>query len=191
MRRKPVSIPDEDARIIRTAFTCLTKIDQSRAVRNRMTLKEITNIISNHEYGAQEVGALLNIFREPGNTFIHPFILDKSGSLLLNETDILDITHESLIRNWVYLGQWAKEEFDNYTISLDFEAQLNRWVESSKSSSFLLSIGQLTYFENWFNTAKPNVHWIARYLPEDVEQDKKLSNAKQVLHHAKEFLKTQ
>ena len=184
------SVPDEDAKaIIRTAFICLTKIDQSRAVRNRMTLKEITNIIANPNYGVQEVGALLNIFREPGNTFIHPFILDKSGSRQLNETDILDITHESLIRNWVYLGQWAKEEFDNYTISLDFEAQLNRWVESSKSGSFLLSIGQLTYFENWFNTAKPNVHWIARYLPEDIEQDKKLSNAKQVLDNAKEFLK--
>ena len=40
------SISDEDAKaIIKTAFICLTKIDQSRAVRNRMTLQEITDII--------------------------------------------------------------------------------------------------------------------------------------------------
>jgi len=183
------SILDEDAKaIIKTTFTCLTKIDQSRAVRNRMTLKEIVNIIGRPEFGTKEVGDVLNIFREPGNTFLRPFILDDSQSQTLNEDDILDITHESLIRNWEYLGQWAKEEFDNYTISLDFEQQLNRWVESEKSKDFLLPIGPLTYFENWFKTAKPNAHWIARYLPEEIEQDKKLSKAKQVLSNAQDFL---
>jgi hypothetical protein len=182
-------ISDEDAKaIIKTAFICLTKIDQSRAVRNRMTLKEITNIIGRPEFGTKEVGEVLDIFREPGNTFIRPFITDDTESQTLNESSILDITHESLIRNWAYLGQWAKEEYDNYTISLDFEQQLNRWVESDKSKSFLLSIGPLTYFENWFKIAKPNAHWIARYLPEEIDQDKKLENAKQILGNAKEFI---
>ena len=185
---KPIS--DEDVKaIIKTTFTCLTKIDQSRAVRNRMTLKEIVNIIGRPEFGTKEVGNVLNIFREPGNTFLRPFILDDADSQNLNEEDVLDITHESLIRNWGYLGHWAKEEFDNYTISLDFEQQLNRWVESGKSKDFLLPIGPLTYFENWFNTAKPNAHWIARYLPEEIEQDKNFSNATAVLSNAKEFLK--
>jgi energy-coupling factor transporter ATP-binding protein EcfA2 len=182
-------ISDEDAKaIIRTAFICLTKIDQSRAVRNRMTLKEITNIFGRPEFGTNEVGEVLNIFREPGNTFIRPFILDDSDSQTLNDIDVLDITHESLIRNWEYLEQWAKEEFDNYTISLDFEQQLNRWVKSDKSNGFLLSIGPLTYFEHWFNTTKPNAHWIARYLPEEIDQDSKLSKAKLILGNAQEFL---
>jgi hypothetical protein len=51
-----------------------------------------------------------------------------------------------------------------------------------------MPIGPLTYFENWFKTSKPNAHWIARYLPEEIEQDKKLSKAKQVLDNSKEFL---
>ena len=114
---KNISEKDTKA-IIRTAFICLTKIDQSRAVRNRMTLQEITNIIGRPEFGINEVGTVLNIFREPGNTFIRPFITDDPESHTLHENDVLDITHESLIRNWEYLGQWAKEEFDNYTISL-------------------------------------------------------------------------
>lgn len=184
---KPIS--DEDAKaIIRTAFICLTKIDQSRAVRNRMTLKEITSILNRPEFGSNEVGNVLNIFREPGNTFIRPFMLEDSGKTL-TETDILDITHESLIRNWEYLEQWAKEEFNNYTISLDFEQQLNRWVSSDKSSGFLLPIGPLTYFENWFKTSRPNAYWIARYLPEEIDEDKKLANANQVLSNSQEFLK--
>lgn len=184
------TISDNDAKkVIRTTFSCLTKIDQSRAVRNRMTLQEITNIVGRPEYGVKEVGGVLNIFREPGNTFIRPFILGNSQSEELSPGDVLDITHESLIRNWEYLGQWAKEEYDNYIISLDFEQQLNRWVHSGKSKDFLLSIGPLTYFENWFNSAKPNAYWIARYLPEDIEQDKKLLKAKQVLSNGQEFLK--
>jgi energy-coupling factor transporter ATP-binding protein EcfA2 len=183
-------IPEEDAKaIVKNAFICLTKIDQSRAVRNRMTLKEITNILGNPKYGTEAVGNVLNIFREPGNTFIRPFILDNIEIRTLNDNTILDITHESLIRNWEYLGQWAKEEFDNYTISIDFEQQLNRWVASGKSKAFLLSIGPLTYFENWFNTSLPNAYWIARYLPDEMEQDKKLSKAKQILKNMQEFLK--
>jgi len=185
---KPISSGDAKA-IIKAAFICLTKIDQSRAVRNRMTLAEITNIIGRSEFTTNDVGTVLNIFREPGNTFIRPFITEDPASNSLGDNDVLDITHESLIRNWEYLEHWAKAEFDNYTISLDFEQQLNRWVDSGKSKDFLLPIGPLTYFENWFNTSKPNAHWIARYLPEDIEGDKKLSYAKGVLKDSQEFIR--
>jgi hypothetical protein len=175
--------------IIRTAFICLTKIDQSRAVRNRMTLKEITSILGDPECDAVTVGSVLNIFREPGNTFIHPFILaDQPQSETLQPDQILDITHESLIRNWQYLGRWAKEESDSRAVSIDFEQQLGRWVNSGKSNSFLLSIGPLTYFEGWYNKAKPNVYWIARYLPEETTKEIKLGKANGILNNAKEFL---
>jgi energy-coupling factor transporter ATP-binding protein EcfA2 len=183
-------ISAEDAKkIIRTAFTCLTKIDQSRAVRNRMTLQEITNILGNPAFDTKDVGAVLNIFREPGNTFIHPFIAeDEPETQSVEPEQVLDITHESLIRNWKYLGQWAKEEFDSRSISLDFEQQLGRWVESDKSNDFLLSIGPLTYFEGWFNKVKPNAWWIARYLPEETSKESKLSRSTEILGNAQEFL---
>ncbi|MFD2203656.1 hypothetical protein [Shivajiella indica] len=174
--------------IIKNAFICLTKIDQSRAVRNRMTLREITDIFGNKDVGVEEIGAVLNIFREPGNTFIRPFILEDEKSQQLQESDVLDITHESLIRNWEYLEKWAEEEYENYTVYLEYEQQLNRWVESGKSNAFLMSIGPLTYFENWINKLNPNIHWIARYLPEDLDKDKKLTNAKTILRNSQEFL---
>lgn len=184
------SIPGKDIQfIIRTAFTCLTKIDQSRAVRNRMTLQEITSIIGHPAYDAQTIGEVLNIFREPGNTFIHPFITeDHPGSKSLQPDQVLDITHESLIRNWKYLGKWAKEEYDSRSISIDFEQQLGRWVNSKKSNDFLLSIGPLTYFENWFNKVKPNAWWIARYLPEESTNEARLEKAGEILGNAKEFI---
>jgi hypothetical protein len=154
-----------------------------------MTLQEITNILGTG-HDSSVVGSVLNIFREPGNTFIHPFILeDDADSQQLHPQIILDITHESLIRNWKYLGQWAKEEYDSRSISLDFEQQLGRWVSSEKSNDFLLSIGPLTFFENWFNKAIPNDWWIARYLPGEDTKQSKLEKAGEILANAREFLK--
>jgi len=173
-------------RIIRTTFVCLTKIDQSRAVRNRMTLREIAYIIGSDAITSEMVEGVLQIFRQPGNTFIRPFIAEDATRL---EADaVLDITHESLIRNWELLEQWANEEFNSYTVYLDFEQQLNRWVESGKRNGFLLSIGPLTYFETWYNKVQPNAYWIARYLPEDIVKEKKLTRAQQILNNAQEFI---
>ena len=183
------AIPIEDVRaVIKTAFTCLTKIDQSRAVRNRMTLQEITDILNRPGLDTEAVGAVLNIFREPGNTFIRPFIDPESDDKKLESGDVLDITHESLIRNWHYLEEWALEEYENYTVFLDFEKQLNRWVNSDKSSGYLLSIGPLVFFENWYERVEPNKYWISRYLPDELEREKKLEKARQTLSNAREFL---
>lgn len=180
-------ITDEDAKlIIETAFKCLTKIDDSRAVRNRMTLGEITAIIDEPHLDYVKVGSVLDIFREPGNTLLRPFLQDVPA---LEEGHVLDITHESLIRNWENLEQWAKEEFDSYTISLDFERQLKRWIDSNKSDDFLLYIGPLTYFEGWINRVKPNAAWIARYLKDDLDKHQKLEKATKIQRNASEFLK--
>lgn len=183
----PITTDDVRA-IIKTAFTCLTKIDQSRAVRNRMTLQEITDILNRPSLDAESVGAVLNIFREPGNTFIRPFIDPQSDDKKLEPDDVLDITHESLIRNWHYLEEWALEEYEDYTVYLDFEKQLNRWVNSEKSSGYLLSIGPLVFFESWYERVQPNKYWISRYLPDELELEKKLEKAGQTLSNAHEFL---
>ena len=180
-------ISDTDARmIIEIAFKCLTKIDNSRAVRNRMTLGEITSIIDVPRLDFRTVGNTLDIFREPGNTLLRPFS-EETGEL--KESDVLDITHESLIRNWENLGKWAKEEFDSYTISLDLGQQLNRWMKSNKSGDFLLSIGPLTYFEGWINRVKPNAAWIARYLKDDLDKRQKLEKADRIQQNASEFVR--
>lgn len=180
--------PGEAKTIIKTVFTCLTKIDQSRAVRNRMTLDEIVSILNNPTFGPVEVGAVINLFREPGNTFIRPFISEDDAKKELAIDQVLDITHESLIRNWKYLDEWAKEEYANHAVFVDFAQQLNRWVDSGKSGNFLLSIGPLTYFENWYQRVKPNPAWIARYQPEDSDKETNLKKARAIHQIAQEFL---
>ncbi|MEJ1238579.1 hypothetical protein WBG78_10630 [Chryseolinea sp. T2] len=188
------SLPDKDRqilteeqtrRIISYTFKCLTKIDNTRAVRNRMTLNDIWRIIDMPGVSVEVIGRTLTIFREPGNTLLRPFTDNVHD---LRPDDILDITHESLIRNWDKLNEWAAEEFASYTISRDFETQLNRWLEQKQSTDFLLSIGGLTYFEGWLKTQKFNAPWIARYLKED-DVHRRNQEANAIEDNSQKFLK--
>jgi len=183
-------ITQKDAkRIIALTFSCLTKIDNSRAVRNRMSLGEITGIINSPSFTPEVVSEVLNIYREEGNSFIRPFITEDPASQKLSVNTVLDITHESLIRNWNKLNTWANQEFEFYSSYLDFKKQLDRWKNSGKSSDFLLPIGPLTYFENWYNKSKPNVGWIKRYSEIQVDQAKATADAEGILANVREFIK--
>ena len=179
----------EAKRIIALTFSCLTKIDNSRAVRNRMSLGEITSIINSPAFTTEVISEVLSIYREEGNSFIRPFKTeDTTTHNILSET-VLDITHESLIRNWDKLNTWAKQEFEFYTTFLDFKKQLDRWNKSGKSRGFLLPIGPLTYFETWYNKCKPNVGWIKRYSEIQEDRAKATVEAESVLSDVRSFIK--
>ena len=187
--RHDKKITSADAQlIIKIAFTCLTKMDEGRAVRNRMSLQEITDILAKPELPWEVVGGVLDIFREPGNTFLRPYITDEPESHRLSPHSVLDITHESLIRNWDLLTSWAKEEFDHLTVYEDFKKQLDRWLESGKTDGFLLPIGPLTFFENWHSKLNPNKHWVNRYLDPGPDHGARMNEAQQIIDGTREFL---
>lgn len=183
-------ITTKDAKnIIALTFSCLTKIDNSRAVRNRMTLKEITAIINRSHLSAEIVGGVLNIFREEGNSFIRPFKTDDKATHVLSPDSVLDITHESLIRNWGMLHKWASQEFEYYSTFLDLKKQLDRWKEHRKSSGYLLPIGPLSYFENWYTRCSPNTDWINRYAERKEDPSVSRRESENLLQDIREFLK--
>jgi energy-coupling factor transporter ATP-binding protein EcfA2 len=179
----------EAKRIVAITFSCLTKIDNSRAVRNRMSLAEITAIINRPKLTESVVGEVINIFRQEGNSFIRPFKTDDPATYNLHPGTVLDITHESLIRNWNKLNQWASKEFEYYSTFQDFQKQLSRWKKSGKSSGYLLPIGPLTYFENWYNNCKPNVGWIKRYAEAKEDKSEADREAEETLSDTRSFLK--
>jgi hypothetical protein len=176
-------------RIIAISFSCLTKIDNSRAVRNRMSLEEITGIINVQELTSEMVGSVLNIFREEGNSFIRPFKTEDPATHKLQPGTVLDITHESLIRNWNKLNQWANREFEFYSTFLDFQKQMDRWKQSGKSRGYLLPIGPLSYFETWYKSCKPNEGWITRYAESREDPAMARRHATETLRDTREFIK--
>ncbi len=179
----------EGKNIVAMTFACLTKIDNSRAVRNRMTVTEITHIINKPGITEEVVSQIVNLFRKEGNSFIRPFITEDTDTQSLSPDSVLDITHESLIRNWRSLNKWANKEFEFYSTFLDFQKQLNRWRDHGKSRSFLLPIGPLNYFEEWYEQCKPNIWWINRYGDKEKPAEESLEESKNILNDTHEFLK--
>lgn len=180
---------DDSKLIIKIAFQSLVKIDEGRAVRSRQTLREITDIINLPHIKYETVCGILNVFRLPGNTFLYPFIIpNQIETEYLSAETVLDITHEALIRNWVFLKQWNDEEYDNLNTFNDFNIQLQRWLGSQKSEGFLLALGPLSHFEAWYERCKPNKYWLAKYDTSTQNYDEKLSAAEQLAFDIEAFI---
>jgi len=157
-------------KIIEIAFKCLTRMDESKAVRNLMSLQEITDMIGDPTIDCEKAGRVLNIFRIHGNTFLRPFITKEPETHNLQSETVLDITHEALMRNWTKLERWAWEEHERVIIYHDLQTQLNKWLNGSKAREHLLSGGSLNYFEKWFREFDINtVAWLRRYMEKDVK----------------------
>ncbi len=184
------NISEEDAKmIIKVAFQSLTKIDQGRAVRNRVTLREITDIINKEHISYETVCGVLNIFRLPKNNFIRPYIEeDDIESQFLSANTVLDITHEALIRNWDLLSYWENEEKENYNDFLDFKIQLQRWLDHDKAKEFLLPLGTLVHFEKWYKIFQPNKYWIAKYDKSFDPVELQLERAELLAENIQEYL---
>ncbi len=199
-------ISKEDAqRILKKIFTCLTKINDSRAVRNRETVLEIKQIIGENVDNTLIEG-LVNIFREPGNTLLKPYIVssitvpiitgitpindeNKAGVTSLKDDDILDITHESLIRNWSELAEWTKEDHENVSIINDLKKQVERWEQQNRSKDYLLTVGSLSYFKAWYETLNPNPYLIAKYNSSNLSPKQKLAEAAQFIKPASDYIR--
>ncbi len=169
---------EDTALIIKITFQSLTKIDDGRGVRNRMTLHEITQIINKPHISYEQVCGIINIFRLPDSTFVRPFIEGQSTENQYVSSDtVLDITHEALIRNWDLLKNWEDEENVNLQDFNDFKVQLGRWEQNSRSKDFLLHIGPLSYFEVWYERCSPNAYWIAKYDDSNLSKEQKIDKA--------------
>ena len=184
------NINEDDAKfIIKTTFQCLTKIDEGRAVRNRMTLAEITRIINKPHITTDIVCGVMNIFRLPSSTFIRPFIDENDiATQYLSIESVWDITHEALIRNWEILIKWEEEEYQNLANFRDFTTQLNRWLDNEKSDNFLLAAGNLKHFEDWYAKSNLNLYWIAKYDNSDVSAQKRIEKSRELAQNTELFL---
>lgn len=183
-------IPKEEAHErLKNIFTCLTKINDNRAVRNRSTILEIKQLVG-EDIGIRLIEGLVNIFRESENTLLRPFISNDKGNVSLNDNDTLDITHESLIRNWSELELWTKEEHENVLVLADFKKQVNRWEENKRSKDYFLTTGSLSYFKEWQEKLKPNPYLFAKFDEENISFDLKVKKANQFIHAGDEFIQT-
>ncbi|MDO7854079.1 nSTAND1 domain-containing NTPase [Hymenobacter convexus] len=162
---EPALPPGTAEWVVEQTFRLLTRTDGQRVVRNRLTGAEITAIINDAALPWPVVCRILRPFRQPGTTFLSPLLGEGDDNRAVLPPDaVLDITHESLIRNWAHLAQWAVQEAHDVRVAQDFMQQANRWQANAENPGFLLPIGPYTYFSQWRGRQTSLAHWLAHYV---------------------------
>jgi len=98
------SLGDERSRsLAEKIFKCLTEVGSDNRERRRpTTLSEICRVTGATH---QELVRVINEFRAANRSFLTP-----STEKELDEDTVIDISHESLIRNWSRLERWCRDE---------------------------------------------------------------------------------
>ena len=148
---------DERGQIVaELLFKALTERGaDNREIRRPTSLQDICAITNTT---ATEVIAVIDVFRAPGRSFLMP-----PAGVALKPEDVVDISHESLIRNWDRLKAWVDDEAQSARI-------YRRLAEAAKDyyqkKGGLLDDATLQYMVSWRDRSKPNWDWGVRYHPD-------------------------
>ncbi|MEP7306435.1 MAG: hypothetical protein ABJA98_13035 [Acidobacteriota bacterium] len=144
---------DRDRTVAERLFKCLTERGpDNREIRCPTSLSRIAAIAN---VNPTEVTPVIDVFRAPGRSFLMP-----PDGVALDTDSVIDISHESLIRQWGRLRTWVEEEAESRATYL-------RLVEAARlhlaGKAGLWGEPDLTYARQWQERDAPNTAWARRY----------------------------
>ena len=104
-----------------------------------------------------EVAAVVESFRRPGRSFLMP-----PAGVPLEESSILDLSHESLMRIWGRLAGWVVEEARSAQLYLGAARAATRYAEGRTA---LWRDPELQLALTWRDKEHPTAAWARRYDP--------------------------
>ncbi len=137
---------------VESVFRALTEGSSiSEAVRRPTRLRELVDICGTDETA---VRAVVDAFRVPGCNFLSPEF-DPKNPKPLDAATIIDISHESLIRQWKKLSEWLENEA---RAGRQWRRLLDRFEVGEPMHG-----AELANILAWRNSEKPNAAWARRY----------------------------
>ncbi len=134
-------------------FRRLTEVTpDGRKVRREARLGEICGIADSPP---AEVVAVVEPFRDEGRSFLMP-----PRGVELTAESVIDISHESLIRQWERLREWTDGEARSAAIYRRLAHDATRWKEGKGS---LWRNPELREAREWCRDQRPTDAWAARY----------------------------
>jgi hypothetical protein len=165
---------NRNVKVIKVLFQSLTTFDKGRIVRRRATVGEVMDLVNDATLSLNEFNKIILSFREEGNSFIKPYLNESQE--ILDKNVVLDITHESLIRNWKLVEEWVLEEVENVQTWLEIEKPMQVWKKNitnknafwfltwrfSKLQKYVLSSGLFVLYSNWNKKFPVHLAWLKR-----------------------------
>jgi hypothetical protein len=151
-------------RIAKLIFQALTDSTSDQKGGRRPTrLQNIYSIASFINASETEVDEVINYFRQVDTSFIMP-----PENTKLYPDLMLDISHESLMRNWPELKDWMAEEVKNARL---YEILDERREQFDRDSEAYLRGILLRDLLAWKNEGLHNAAWASRYQPVNENSD--------------------
>ena len=144
---------EREQRIAERLFKCLTERGpDNREVRRPTELGRMAAIVG---VEVADLVPIIEVFRAPGRSFLMP-----PSEVPLDQETVVDISHESLIRQWRRLRTWVDEEAES-------RAAFLRLVDASRlharGKAGLWREPDLTFALQWERREEPNAAWADRY----------------------------
>jgi len=147
------SLAETDRPLVETVFRALvngTTIEN--AVRRPCRFGELV-VLANGDQEA--VRRVVDAFRGPECNFLTP-VEDTA----LRDDTVIDISHESLIRQWSALRDWVRQEFQSAQTYQHIETSAQLW---HKGEAGFLTMPYLGLALAWRERERPSAAWAARY----------------------------
>lgn len=138
--------------IAKEMFKALTAIDENgRKIRRPLLLSDLQKLTGATD---QQLESIIDHFIRDKRSFL---ILENAGD---SGDKVIDISHESLIRQWDTLEEWVDEEAESasYYLQLAEATRLNKLEKKD-----LLTGSELQIALDWRNKFKPTDVWANRY----------------------------
>ncbi|MCO6475871.1 MAG: hypothetical protein J5I94_04580 [Phaeodactylibacter sp.] len=153
------TLDDKGRQIAQLIFQRLTDLSAGDKGGRRPTLmEEIYGLAEAIPTGRKEVDGVIEQFRQLDTSFLMP-----PPGAPLQEENMLDISHESLIRNWGRLNRWADEEAENARLYQRLQ-QAREENEEDPQQGWITG-ALLQRLDDWRQTTPTNHFWAARYHP--------------------------
>lgn len=149
-------LPDDRSRLIaELLFKALTERGaDNREIRRPTSLQDICEIVN---ATPAEVIAVIDVFRGGGRSFLMP-----PAGVPLEADTVIDISHESLIRNWRRLMEWVNEEAQSARV---YRRIAEAAVLHREGSEGLMQDPALSFGLDWRDKSHPTTAWARRYHP--------------------------
>jgi len=125
-----------------------------------------------------EVSTVAGVLPEHVEGVVDAFAGPDRSFLLRTPSGMIDISHESLIRQWATLDGWVRSEAESARMFQRLSAAAQRHAERD---DHLLWSNELLEARTWWRQQQPSAAWAARYVTGEASPDAELQSINRLL----------